>query len=139
MQKSSKRSCTSTSWTTASEWTDAAKDTLPTPTPPYSKEYNIVHKDYDLPIHYRKAILDDYERDNNNVDGNNKKRQQIHAKDTPHTSAPSVGKEDDIAQRDYDLPIPYRKEIPDNYEHNNGNDKKNDKVEVGDILVVEAG
>ena len=45
---------------------------------------------------------------------------------------------DDSAPRDYNLPIPSRKAIPEDYEHDN-DDKKYDKVEGGNILVVESG
>ena len=72
-EKLSKRYHTSSSRTTSSEWTDAAKDTPPTPATP-------------------------------------------------------SGEEDDISQRVYDLPIPSRKLLPDDYECNNDNDKKDEKV-----------
>ena len=64
------------------------------------------------------------------------------AKDTPSTPAPLSGEEDGIAQRDYKLPIPSVKAIPDDYERNDENDKddeKDVKFEGGDILVVAAG
>ena len=53
------------------------------------------------------------------------------AKDTPPQTAPPAGKADDGAQNDYDLPIPYRKALPDNYENDNDDDedkKTKDKV-----------
>ena len=67
------------------------------------------------------------------------KKQESFSKDTPPTPAPPSGKADDIAQRDYDLPIPSRKAIPDEYECKSDNDKKDDKVKGWDILVVEDG
>ena len=45
----------------------------------------------------------------------------------------------DNAQRDYDLPIPSQKSIPDDYERDNKDNKKNVKVEGGEILFIEAG
>ena len=68
-----------------------------------------------------------------------RKIQESHPKDTPPTPAPPAGKEDDSAQRDYDLPIPSQKAIPDNYERDDDKDGIYDKVEGGDILVVETG
>ena len=67
-----------------------------------------------------------------------RKRRESLSNDTPPTPALSDGKVDYSAQRDYDLPIPSRKAIPDVYEHDN-NDEKDEKVEGGDILVIEAG
>ena len=62
------------------------------------------------------------------------------AKDTPPTPALPFGEEDDISQRVYNLPIPSRKSLPDDYERNNNNDnEKYDKVKGGGILVVEDG
>ena len=72
-QKSVKRSRTSSSRTTASAWTDAAKDTLTTPVPPAGKSDDSVQRDYDLPIPSRKALPDDYERD----DDNNKTNEEV--------------------------------------------------------------
>ena len=46
---------------------------------------------------------------------------------------------DDSAQIYYDLPILSWKAIPDDYERDVGEDKKDEKFERGDILVVEAG
>ena len=59
-----KISHTSSSWSTASAWTDSVKETPPTPAPPACKEYDIPQRDYDLPIPYQKETPDDYERDN---------------------------------------------------------------------------
>ena len=61
-------------------------------------------------------------------------------KDIPPTPANPPSEADDIALRDYNLPIPSRMEIPNDYECNN-NDNDNDrdeKNEGGDILVKEA-
>ena len=52
--------------------------------------------------------------------------------------APTAGEADDSAQRDYDLSTPSRKLIPNDYERDNDNER-DDKVEGGDILVVEYG
>ena len=46
---------------------------------------------------------------------------------------------DDSAQMYYDLPILSWKAIPDDYERNNNDDKKDNKVEGGGILVVDSG
>ena len=67
------------------------------------------------------------------------KKQESFSKDTPPTPAPPSGEADDIAQRDYNLPIPSRKAIPDEYERKNDNHDRDEKVKGGDILVVEAG
>ena len=58
-------------------------------------------------------------------------------KDTPPTPAPPAGEADDSAPRDYDLPIPSRKAIPDDYERDD-DDEKDESFEGGEVLVVEA-
>ena len=186
-QKLSKISYTYSSGPTALAWTDSSKDTPPTPALPSGNKDDIAHRVYDLPIHSRKALLDDYERDNGDDEKDEKvaqrilhsrsllppksniifsggitaypslpkrcfrttinamtttKRRNICAKDTPSTPAPLSGEEDGIAQRDYKLPIPSVKAIPDDYERNDDNDtddEKDVKFEGGDILVVAAG
>ena len=65
-EKLSKRYHTSSSRTTSSEWTDAAKDTPPTPATPSGEEDDISQRVYNLPIPSRKSLPDDYERNNNN-------------------------------------------------------------------------
>ena len=47
-QNSAKRSRTASSRPTESAWTDAAKDTPPTPDLLADKEYDIAQRDYDL-------------------------------------------------------------------------------------------
>ena len=49
-------------------------------------------------------------------------------KDTPPTTDPPSGKEDDKAQRDYGIPIPSWKAIPDDYERDNNNDDITDET-----------
>ena len=67
-QKLSNRSCTSSSRPTASAWTNASKDTPPTPATPTVKEDDVSQRVYNLPIPFLKAIPDNYERDNNEKD-----------------------------------------------------------------------
>ena len=50
------------------------------------------------------------------------------SKKTPHTPAPPAGEEDDSTQRDYNLPIPLQKAIPDDYARDDKDDKKYEKV-----------
>ena len=69
-QKSEKRSRTSSFRPTAPAYNDAAKDTPPTPSPPVVEADDSAQRDYYLPIPSRKALPDDYER---NDDENNKK------------------------------------------------------------------
>ena len=52
---------------------------------------------------------------------------------------PPTGEADDSSPRYYDLPIPFWMVIPWNYERDNDDDEKDEKVEGGDTLVVEAG
>ena len=59
------------------------------------------------------------------------KRREIRAKDALPTPAPPAGKSDDISQRGCDLPIPYRKAIPGNYELNDDDEKKTTKLKEG--------
>ena len=49
------------------------------------------------------------------------------AKDTPPTPATPTGKEDFMSNRDYDLPIPSKDALPDNYERYNDDDEKYEK------------
>ena len=54
--------------------------------------------------------------------------------------APPAGDAYDSSQRDCNLPTPSQKEIHEDYEHDDDDGNKRDKkVEGGDILVVEAG
>ena len=62
-KKSAKRSRISSSRLTALACTDTAKDTPPTTAPPAGNSYDSEQRDYDLPIPSRKALPDDYERD----------------------------------------------------------------------------
>ena len=48
-------------------------------------------------------------------------------KDTPPTRAPPSGKADDSAQRDYDIPLPSRKDTTDDYERDDDGDDEKDK------------
>ena len=54
-------------------------------------------------------------------------------------SLSSLQEADDSALRDYELPIPSGKGIPSSYERNNDDDKKYEKFEGGDILVIVDG
>ena len=60
-KKSGKRFRNSSSWITASEFNDAAKDTETTPDPPSREKYDSAQRYYDLPIPSRNAIPDNYE------------------------------------------------------------------------------
>ena len=64
MKNSAKISRTSSSLTSASTWTDSAKDTPPTPTPTNGEECDSAPRDYDLTIPSQKAIPNNYECDN---------------------------------------------------------------------------
>ena len=59
-------------------------------------------------------------------------------KDASSTPAPPVSEADDTTPRDYNLPIPSLKVVPDDYERDKDNDRKDEKVEGGEIFVVEA-
>ena len=50
------------------------------------------------------------------------------AKDTPSTPAPTYGKEHNFDQRDYDIPIPSQKSIPDDFQRNVSDNVKYDKL-----------
>ena len=125
-QKSAKRSHTSSSHPTASEWTDATKDTLPTPAPPSGEEYDVDQKVYHLPIPSWKSPPEKCERDDND---NEKYEKVIQSALHLHPLLPTA----------YDIPIPYRNWIPNYYERDDDEDEKYDKVKGGDILVIEAG
>ena len=71
-QNSAKRSHTSSSRITASEWTDAATDTPPTPAPADGKGDDISQRVYDLPTPSQKSLLDYYERDNDDAEKDEK-------------------------------------------------------------------
>ena len=73
MQSSAKRSRTSSSWTTESEWNDAAKNTPPAPAPTAAEKDDISQRVYNLPIPFQKALPDEYERD----DDNDKKDEKV--------------------------------------------------------------
>ena len=64
-QKYVKRSRISSSRPTASAWTDVAKVSPPTPSHTTGKADDSSQMDYDLPISSRKALPDEYERDDN--------------------------------------------------------------------------
>ena len=49
------------------------------------------------------------------------------AKDTPPMPTIIAGKEDDIARRVYNLPIPSQNLLPDEYERDEDDDKKDEK------------
>ena len=50
------------------------------------------------------------------------------AKDTPPTPTTNTGKENGMSHRAYDLPIPSKNALPDDYEHYDDDGKKDEKV-----------
>ena len=59
------------------------------------------------------------------------------AKDNPPTPAPNDGESGESNPRYYDLPIPSQMAIPNDYEHDE-DDEKDENFEGGDISVKEA-
>ena len=98
--------------------------------------YDGDRREYDLIIPYWKAIPDKYLRGH--------KDNRYDYKDLQRTLHPRpllLPEADDSAHRYYDLAIPSRKEIHEDCdcENDDDNNKKDKKVEGGDILVVETG
>ena len=66
---SAKRSRTPSSPPPASASTDAAQDAPPPPAPPAAEADESAPRDYDVPVRPRMAIPNDYERDDDKVEG----------------------------------------------------------------------
>ena len=59
------------------------------------------------------------------------------AQDAPPPPAPPAAEADEIAPRDYKIPVHSQMAIPDNYERDDDDDDKDEKFEGGDIFVEE--
>ena len=82
---------------------------------------------------FQNVLPNDYERDDDDKK-DDKKTRKLRKGHSTHARS-FLRKADDSAHREYDLPIPSQKVIPDDYERNDNNNEKDDKVEWGDISV----